>query len=311
MRKIVGLGVLVFITSIAFGQDNDAVQKLKSESEKTIKKDITDTSNWKWYKGGNVNVNGTQGSLKNWAAGGDKFALAINTYFNYFIFHRKGNINWDNTLDFNFGMLNTTSLGVRKNDDRIDLLSKYGYRLNGNWYLTGLFNFRSQLFNGYSYTDTSKTLNSAFLSPAYFLLSAGLDYKPTVNFSAFISPITSRMVLITNKELSAQGAYGVKPGKHTYNEVGSFASINLLQPIVTNVSYKMRLDLFSNYAHNPGNIDVFMANFISCRINKHFTASYNLDLIYDDDVRIFGKNGNSAGLQLKSLIGLGYSVKLN
>ncbi len=294
----------------SFEQSNDLVQKLKAEADRTIVKDITDTTNWTWYKGGNININGTQGSLKNWAAGGDKFSLAVNAYFNYFIFHHKGKINWDNTLDFNFGMLKSTSLGVRKNDDRIDILSKYGYNIGKKWYLTGLFNFRSQLFNGYSYTDTSQTLNSAFLSPAYFLLSAGIDYKPSVNFSAFISPITSRMVLVTDKTLSAIGAYGVTPGHSTYNEVGSFASINWMQPIATNISYKGRIDLFSNYAHKPGNVDLFMTNFFSFRINKHFTASYNLDLIYDDDVKIFGKNGDSSGLQMKSLIGIGYSMKL-
>lgn len=310
MKKLLFLIVCSLFSIYSFEQSNDLVQKLKAEADRTIVKDITDTTNWTWYKGGNININGTQGSLKNWAAGGDKFSLAVNAYFNYFIFHHKGKINWDNTLDFNFGMLKSTSLGVRKNDDRIDILSKYGYNIGKKWYLTGLFNFRSQLFNGYSYTDTSQTLNSAFLSPAYFLLSAGIDYKPSVNFSAFISPITSRMVLVTDKTLSAIGAYGVTPGHSTYNEVGSFASINWMQPIATNISYKGRIDLFSNYAHKPGNVDLFMTNFFSFRINKHFTASYNLDLIYDDDVKIFGKNGDSSGLQMKSLIGIGYSMKL-
>lgn len=310
MKKIALPIVCLLLITNSNAQSNDAIQKLKAEAEKTIKKDVADTSNWKWYKGGNININGTQGTLKNWAAGGDKFSMAINAYFNYFVFHRKGKINWDNNVDFNFGMLKSTSLGVRKNDDRLDFLSKYGYNLGDKMYLTGLFNFRSQLFKGYSYTDSTKTLNSAFLSPAYFLISAGIDYKPSVNFSMFVSPITSRMVLVADKSLSAQGAYGVKPGNSTFNEVGAFASINWMQPIATNISYKGRMDLFSNYSRKPGNVDVFMTNFFSFRINKHFTASYNLDLIYDDDVKIFGENGDSPGLQLKSLIGIGYSMKL-
>ena len=33
-------------------------------------------------------------------------------------------------LHVNFGYIKTTSLGSRKNDDRIDFISKYGYTLN-------------------------------------------------------------------------------------------------------------------------------------------------------------------------------------
>ena len=50
-------------------------------------KDIPDTVKSAWVKGGMVNLNGTQGSLKNWASGGDKFSMAINSYFNYFFFY--------------------------------------------------------------------------------------------------------------------------------------------------------------------------------------------------------------------------------
>src|SRR5690348_18203115 len=42
---------------------------------------------------------------------------------------KKERYSWDNTLDLNYGLVNTTSLGTRKNDDRIDLLSKVGYEI--------------------------------------------------------------------------------------------------------------------------------------------------------------------------------------
>ena len=148
------------------------------------------------------------------------------------------------------------------------------------------------------------------MSPAYLLLSAGLDYKPSVNFSFFVSPVTSRLTIVTDKALADQGAYGVPPGHNTYNEFGAFSTINWMQPIATNISYKGRMDLFSNYAHNPGNVDLYLTNFFSFKINRYFSATYNLDLIYDNDVRIFGEQGTSPGLQMKSLIGLGFNMKL-
>jgi hypothetical protein len=75
------------------------------------------------------------------------------------------------------------------------------------------------------------------------------------------------------------------------------------------VGYKSRLDLFSNYKHNPGKIDVFFSNVLTVKLSGAFSAIWNIDLIYDDDVRIFGDDGKSAAVQLKSLVGLGLLVK--
>ena len=143
------------------------------------------------------------------------------------------------------------------------------------------------------------------------LLAAGVDFKPSAKFSAFISPVTNRLIIVASKRLSNKGAYGVDSGKHTFNEFGAFSTINLVQPMGTNVLYKARIDLFSNYMHNPFNVDLFMTNYFSFKINKYLSATYNLDMIYDDDVKLFGDTGKSPGLQLKSLIGLGFSMKLN
>ena len=77
------------------------------------------------------------------------------------------------------------------------------------------------------------------------------------------------------------------------------------------MTYTGRLDLFSNYIDHPQNINVFMTNQLSFKINKYFSASYSLDFIYDDNVRIFGPSGHSAALQSKSLIGIGFLKKFD
>jgi hypothetical protein len=76
------------------------------------------------------------------------------------------------------------------------------------------------------------------------------------------------------------------------------------------LAYKGRLDLFSNYRNNPQNIDVFMTNILSINFTKVLSATWNVDLIYDDDVRLFGPANTSPALQLKSLVGIGLLVKL-
>jgi len=306
MLKRVLLLLTVFCLNDAYTQDL-VVAKLRSETSRNIKKD-TDTTNWNWKHGGLYNLNVSQSSLSNWAAGGDNFNMTINSFFNYFAYYKKERQSWDNNLDVNLGFVQSTSQGGRKNDDRFDLLSKYGYKMDtlGKWYLSGLFNFRSQLFDGYSFSGNKANFTSSFFAPAYMIISAGLDYKPDNNFSVFFSPLTSRTTLVLNKSLSNQGKYGVDSGSMVKRETGLFVTVNYSKVISTNITYRGRADFFSNYYDKPENVNFFMTNLFTFKINKNFSATYSLDLIYDDKIRIFGPNKKSPGLQTKSIIGIGY-----
>jgi hypothetical protein len=298
-----------FISEISSAQDQ-TVKDLQSNSSKKIKKGLIDSSKV-WNTGGQCDINLAQGSQSNWAAGGDDFSFSINSYLGLYGFYKKDRYSWDNTLDLNYGFLNTTSLGSRKNDDRIDLLSKGGYQIAPKLSLAALFNFHSQFSRGYNYnTDGSKELLSDFLSPGYILLSLGLDYKPAEGLSIFVSPITSRWTMVKNDSLSAKGAYGVQPGKKSKNEIGAFVTVNYLQNITKTITYKGRLDLFSNYQHNPQNVDVLFNNMFTAKLSKVLAASLSLDMIYDDDVKLFGPSHDSPAWQIKSLIGVGLSVKM-
>jgi len=307
MKKFILL-TSILVSVVVNGQDQ-TVSQLKNESGKTIKKDPKDTTNQVWKKGGLFSLNLSQGSLSNWAAGGDEFSLSLNAILSAYAFYKKDKNSWDNTLDMNFGFLRTTSLGNRKNDDRFDIWSKYGYALSPKWNAAALFNFRTQFANGYTYSSTNKTFSSSFLSPAYLILSLGLDYKPNENFSVFISPITTRWVMVKDDTLSAKGFYGVTPGNTTREEFGAFLSAQFIKALSKTVVYKGRLDLFSNYKHNPEKIDVFMTNLFSVKLTKVLAATWNVDIIYDDDVRLFGSDGKSAAWQIKSLVGLGLLMK--
>lgn len=306
MVKGLFLFFAVLCMNLAYAQDL-VVAKLRSETSRNIKKD-SDTSNWNWKQGGLYNLNVSQSSLSNWAAGGDNFNMAINSYFNYFAFYKKDRESWDNNMDVNLGFVQSTSQGGRKNDDRLDILSKYGYKIDtvGKWYVSGLFNFRSQLFDGYSFSGNKATFTSSLFAPAYMIISAGLDYKPDNNFSLFFSPLTSRTTLVFNKKLSNLGKYGVDTGRMIKRETGLFVTVGYNKIIAQNITYKGRADFFSNYYDKPENVNFFMTNMFTFKINKNFSATYNLDLIYDDKIRIFGPLKKSPGLQMKSMVGIGY-----
>lgn len=302
----------ILLTSVS--SQDQTVKSLQAEANKTIKKDPADTSKKTWKKGGLFNLNFGQTSLSNWAAGGDKLSLNINSLLNLHAFYAKERNSWDNSLDLALGYVKTTSLGTRKSDDRIDLLSKYGYKLsnNGKWYASALFNFRTQFAPGFTYpSPTVAVKNSQFLSPAYLLLSLGLDYKPNAAFSVFVSPFTSRWVIVNAELVPGQkgGFYGVPVGKTVNNELGAFLSANYMKEIAKNITYKSKLDLFSNYKRKPGNVDLFMTNLLSANIFKGISANIGLDLIYDDDVRLFGPTGTSPGTQLRQYFGIGYLKK--
>jgi len=307
------LFLIVFLFSIfkVVHAQEIVIKRISGDIFKNVKKDA-DTSKWTWKRNGIVGANLAQGSLSNWAAGGDNFSMSINTYLSYYIYHRVKRYTWDNSLDFNFGFVQATTLGSRKNDDRIDILSKFGYKVDtlNKWYASALFNFRSQFFDGYNFSGNTASFSSSFLSPAYIILSAGMDYKPNNKFSLFISPLTSRWLIVANKYLSDKGAYGVTPGKHSLSEFGAFATMSYNNVIAKNITYRGRLDLFSQYSHNPQNVDIYFTNMFSFKINKLISATYNLDFIYDDDIKIFGANNDAPRLQMKSLIGIGFLMKL-
>jgi hypothetical protein len=307
MKKLILFSFLL-VPFLSKSQD-EAIRRLRIEASRPVPYFINDTSAKTWRKGGIYGINVSQSTLNNWAAGGENFSLAINSQFSLYAFYKHDRHTWDNTFDLNLGYVRTTSLGGRKNDDRFDFLSKYGYSLGHHINTAALLNLRSQIFPGYQFTDSTKTKVSGFLSPGYLLLSLGFDYKATKNLSVFFSPATARWIIVKDSALANKGLYGVMPGKRSVVELGGFASISYFKEFNKYVSYKGRLDLFSNYKHNPQNIDIYMSNVLNAKLYKAFSVTYSLDLIYDDDVHLFGKNKQSAAMQLKSQLGLGLLLK--
>lgn len=305
------LFIFFILTGDAAIAQDSTINILKTEAFRPIPITVSDTIKKSWIKGGIFNLNIAQGSLKNWAAGGDDFSAALNMHTNGHAFYKKNKVSWDNNVDINIGYIHTSSLGTRKNDDRFDFLSKYGYDLNSKISASALLGIRTQFFDGFSYANPEEPgFSSTAFSPAYILLSPGFDYKPVKNLSIFISPISSRWVIVANPTLSKIGAYGVDSGKNSINQLGAFGTITFNSNFIKTVTYNARIDLFSNYEHNPFNIDVYMTNLFAAKFSKWFSVTWSVDMIYDDDVRIFGPNHNSPRLQLKSMIGIGVMVKL-
>jgi len=299
--------IFILFAFSALSQD-ETIKNMQTEASKGITKDPNDTIPKIWKTGGVFSLNITQGSLSNWAAGGEKFSIAANSLLSTYAYYKKDKHSWDNLFTWNLGYVKTTSLGTRKNDDRVEFTSKYGYALTPKLNLSGLFNIRTQFFKGYDYTnDTAKTYTSNLFSPAYILLTPGLDYHPVKNLSIFVSPVAARWTVVTVDSLGK--LYGVPEGKTADFQFGAYASITYMTNLGKVLTYTGKLDLFSNYKHNPQNVDLYMTNLFAVKVTKVLAITYSLTLIYDDDVRQFGPNGTSAALQVQSLFGVGLLVK--
>ncbi len=284
MRKISLLISMVILTNLAPAQTA-----------------VVDTS---WKKGGFIGLNFTQVNVSQWAQGGENaFSLASNV--NLFANYIAGRVDWQNTLNLGYALLKTTSGGLKKSDDKIELTSKYSRKIGeGKWLYGALINFKSQFSNGYNYPDDSNAV-SKFLAPGYVTLALGFTYKPVDYFEVFLSPSTGKTTIVNDKVLSDMGAYGVEPGQTLRNEFGAYLNMKFKRDLMTNVTLITKIELFNSYTdkdkNNAKNVDVNWETTLNMKVNKYITASINTTVFYDANV--VGRT------QFKELLGIGFGYK--
>jgi Protein of unknown function (DUF3078) len=300
--------LLLFSLSVSFGQITDAEKKLRAVNADTL---------MGWKKGGVFGINLAQTSLTNWAAGGQN-SFAINGIFSAFANYKQGKSAWDNSLDLGYGLLKQGKENYRKTDDKVDFLSKYGREAFRNFYYSALFNFKTQMAGGFNYPDATTKISNRF-APAYVLLALGMDYKPNPNFSAFIAPVTAKITIVNDEDLSEIGAFGVTPGEKIKSEFGGYLRAiytknDFKNEILKNVAFTTKVDFFSNYAKNPQNIDVSWETLIALKVNKFLSVNFNTHLLYDDDIKIpIDRDGDDildepgSRTQFKEILGVGIS----
>jgi hypothetical protein len=275
-----------------------------------------------WKKGGIGSLSFNQVGFSNWAAGGDN-ALSGAAYLSLFANYTREKMSWDNMLDLAYGLSKIGDAKVRKNEDKIDLNSKLGYRAGeGKLFYTFLFNFKSQFANGDSIPV------SKFASPAYVLYSLGIDYKPNDYFSLYFSPVTGKTLLVNDQRIADAGIYGNEgasmdlngnliSGKKTFTQLGPYLRAAFKKDVFTNVNLQAKLELFSNYFKNPQNIAVNAELLFAMKINKYLSANLATQLIYDDIISVpvikemhgVKLTSLSKKVQIKEVFGLGLSYK--
>ncbi len=245
-----------------------------------------------------------QVSFNNWAQGGEN-SLASTTVLNLGATHKKGNFEWENLLNMSYGILKIEDTPLRKNEDRIFLLSKGGREVTKNLSTSFLLDFRTQFTEGFKYPNDS-VLVSNFMAPGNLRLSLGVDYKPWEFLSLFFSPASGRLIFVLDDDLSNQGAFGVKEGENMAAEFGFLANFMFKKEIFEDLLVESRLTLFNNLVdedkNNRKNTEVDWETSINIKINRYITASFLFHILYDHDT--------IKKTQTRQLLGIGLSYRI-
>lgn len=279
-----------------------------------------------WTKTNRATINLNEVAFVNWNAGGNNSVsgiMSLHSERNYKFRY----VQWNNSLDFRYGLNAQEGQTIRKTDDQIRLSSTFGHRKDtiSKWYSSGKMNFNTQLSNGYKYPDRTTPI-SRLMAPGYLFLGVGTSYiNDAKKLNIYLSPLTQKATFVLDQDLADRGAFGVR--KATYDALGNkitdgekvFMELGILvtntyeRTVAENVLVKSNLSLYTDYLASFGNIDVDWFLDIHLKVNKFISSNIGMHFIYDDDI-LFDRVVNDLGfveqngrpkLQFKQLLGFG------
>ncbi len=293
-----------------------------SYSQVIVQPVVDSTSNWK--KKNMVGFDLSEIAFMNWNAGGvSSISGLLKGAFTRRYVREK--YKWGNELLVRYGVNKQDGIELRKTDDAFQFTSTFGYRKDTitNWYHSAKFNFNTQFTNGYSYPNTTTAVSKPF-APAYTFLGAGAEYsnKPQ-KINIYLSPLTLKNTLVLDQRLANQGAFGVQKavydevtgeliseGEKSKTELGVLIATHFKKEIFKNIQLENRLNFYSDYLNNFGNIDVDWQLQLNLIVNQYVKANIGIHVIYDDDIKAKEEiNGEQVTvgpkIQLKQTLGIG------
>ncbi|MCX6233075.1 MAG: DUF3078 domain-containing protein [Bacteroidetes bacterium] len=294
MKKLlISIIVLIGMHLSVHAQNKDSINKADTIKYWTVKNAVLFTFG--------------QSSYKYWVKGGENSVSGIANY-KFTAFYKKDKSSWENTIELAYGLVQQGTKKSYKTDDKIELTSNYGYSSGGNWYYSGLVNFKTQFSYGYKSADDVVPVSN-FMAPAYLITSIGMEYKKP-DFNLMLSALTGKTTFVFDPALSDIGAFGVDKGKKLKAGVGSYLRMTFRKELMTNMELNNKLELYSDYFDHPEEVVVINEFAIKMKINKYFSTNLAFNLIYDHNSKYVTKDaaGNilssEAKLQLKEVFGL-------
>jgi hypothetical protein len=264
----------------------------------------------------------SQSAVSNWTRGGENSISSLVDITGYADYNNKAlKLSSNNFVRLKLGFLKSGSEPLRKNIDLLETNSKLNHTAFGKFDFSGILLLKTQTSPGYNYTtfnnrDTA-ILVSKFMNPAILIVGLGLDYKPNKLTSINFSPLSYKGTFVPDTVHIDQTKYGIAKDRRSLNEPGVSFMINHEFRPIKNLTITNRLQLFTNYIHNPRNIDVDWEMIAVANLNWFTDVRFNIHLIYDDDAKtavldknkqpILGPDGlqkKAARVQFKEILGL-------
>ena len=288
MRKILYLFLFMLIQQSFYSQNSEEnIEYMKN-------KEIELTNDQSYWDNHSILYFGfNRVGLYNWAAGGMNF-MEIHGLANMRFDYRHNKFHWNNFLNLQLGVIKSGygNQGIwLKNDDLIELRSKFSRRTKHLWDYSFLIDVRSQFTYGY-YTEYDRLNNfymDNFLSPIYPIFAFGFDYHASNHLTIDVSPFTAKSTIVLDDSLSRIGVFGLEPNEKYRYEAGLY--MNLLYSHdslfgVENLHFMTDVTVFGNYLESPGNIDITCEVLASYHLNDFLSLTFQGYLIYDHDIKI-------------------------
>jgi len=254
-----------------------------------------------WDLDGITNLQFNQGFISsNWARGGES---SLSTLWNirYSADYTYGNqISWANDLEYKIGILKSGDKKLRKNEDKLEINSKFGSNAINNWYYSALLNFQTQFFTGYNYPNTAEPV-SGFLAPAHLVFSIGMDYNPKEKLTILLSPISSKFTMMRDTVKFDQTKFGIPKNEKVKKELGAYLKSIFTLNFNNDISMENKVNFFINYLEKHETLDIDYEITLNMEVTELINTRINTHLIYDKDI--------SPRIQFKENLSVGFSYK--
>ncbi|MCF8225075.1 MAG: DUF3078 domain-containing protein [Bacteroidales bacterium] len=259
--------------------------------------------------------------LSNWSKGGESsVATMVDLKGGAQYNNTRSDTKWITNGRLKYGSLITEEYGIRTNTDQFEINSQYNKVISKKVDFSTVFYMKNQIARGYNYPNDSVVV-SKFLNPGTFTVGVGAEYKPFKKTVFNFSPLSYKNTFVLDTTID-QTVHGIEENKMVRQELGgqlvATNSITLLEGL--DMSNSVRL--FANYFDQLQNVDVDWELNLEKRINWYFTISFNLHIIYDNDIRFpvlddageqvlldDGSPLKEPKMQLKEFVGLNFSFK--
>lgn len=228
---------------------------------------------------GTENIQFAQSYLENWVKGGQS-STSLLSDLRLNIIYKDDKVEWENRIIHKLGIITDDESKSRINDDLFDFSSKYGIVASKKWFYSVLFDFKTQIFRGYDKGDLEKENPlSAFMSPAYFSMAVGMDFK-TKNFTILLSPVTLRATAVLDTVRINQTRYSIPEDKKATFLIGGSFQNNLTWNISKDIKLTSALNVFYDYLDKESKIQSDWDIILDMKINVFLSSRIVSNLRY-------------------------------